>query len=601
MIKKIEKNLKREKKKIIRDTIISLSLFILILSFVGFVIGDDSETWPAFNVCCEKTDYGAWCQNTQEENCNEGYRKTPTSCDATSFCKLGCCVDTEEGLCMKNTPLKVCEVSSGTWLEDEECNVPQCDLGCCLLGNQASFITLTRCKKLSRVYGLETNFKPDVVNEAECILMANAQDKGACIFELDGEKFCKQTTRVECSSSGEREGNITGETEFKKDYLCSADKLGTICGPSTETTCVEGKDEVYFKDTCGNPANIYDANRVYSKDSSYWQKIVYKSDSCGYGNGNINSKSCGNCEYLEGSICGSGDSTYGDYNCRDLNCYKTQNGENYRNGESWCEFAGGERDNGLDPAGSRYFRHLCIHGEEVIEPCADFRNDVCIEEEFGPEYGNFREAACRPNRWTDCINQFTEEDCLNEDKRDCYWVKGVHYDGSKSQGEVQSLASQNSEKTSSGIIGGGYICLPNNPPGLEFWGEGNAKSVCSLGNSVQNVKFVKGIIGDKKCKENCGVLETSWIDTMNRVCISLGDCGAHVNFMGAYTDYGLAWKQNGVRKNIQTGMLYNIESEVYDAEVASEEITPSEEFSEINEGSESENTFNAGGDEFGGE
>jgi hypothetical protein len=24
--------------------------------------------------------------------------------------------------------------------------------------------------------------------------------------------------------------------------------------------CIDGKDEVYFKDSCGNPANIYDAN-----------------------------------------------------------------------------------------------------------------------------------------------------------------------------------------------------------------------------------------------------------------------------------------------------------------------------------------------------
>jgi len=537
-------------------------VLVLVLSLVSFVYAQEEAPWPTVNVCCEKTEIGAWCQNSKEENCVDGFRKTPTSCDGTSFCKLGCCVDSSEGLCMKNTPQKVCEISSGSWIDDKECNVEQCNLGCCVLGDQASFVTLTRCKRISRVYGLETNFKRDIVNEAECILVAHASDKGACVFESEGERTCRFTTRQECSSSGS-EGSAAGE--FWKDYLCSNDELATSCGPSRETVCLEGKDEVYFMDTCGNPANIYDANRIYEKDASYWQKIVPKSLSCGAGDGNVDSKSCGNCEYLQGSICGKGKAEYGDLNCKDLNCYDTQNGVDYKNGESWCEFAGVDSGDGLDSVGSRYFRHICIHGEEVIEPCADFRNEVCIEESMGSEYGNFNEAACRVNRWTDCIDQFTEKDCLNEDKRDCFWVKGAHYDGSGSRKEVKDLADSEEKKENVGILSGGHICLPKNPVGLEFWASGNSKEVCSLGNSKQVVKFEANLADlakkTKKCKENCEVLDTDWVDSMNRVCISLGDCGAHVNFVGEYTDDGIIWKQNGRRKNIQTGLLEGIEEE----------------------------------------
>src|SRR3990167_7856396 len=138
---------------------VMVSLFVILVG--GFIFAQQSSS----NVCCEKTMSGAWCQNTQEGQCDPAFRKTPTSCEATSFCKPGCCIDSQEGLCMENTPQKVCESSSGTWVDDEECNVPQCNLGCCILGDQASFVTLTRCKKLSSFYGLTTNFRKDINSE----------------------------------------------------------------------------------------------------------------------------------------------------------------------------------------------------------------------------------------------------------------------------------------------------------------------------------------------------------------------------------------------------------------------------------------------------
>ena len=39
-----------------------------------------------------------------------------------------------------------------------------------------------------------------------------------------------------------------------------------------ETTCIEGKDEVYFKDSCGNIANIYDSSKI--NDKGYWNKVI---------------------------------------------------------------------------------------------------------------------------------------------------------------------------------------------------------------------------------------------------------------------------------------------------------------------------------------
>jgi len=553
--------------KIKKEGILILGI-IIFMNLIVLVYADTN--WPSYNFCCEKTKTGAWCQNALESDCdvskdpetNYPFRATPTSCDSTSYCKLGCCINSAEGLCMENSPQRVCQISKGTWVEDNKCNVAQCTLGCCIIGDQASLVTLTRCKRLSAIYGLQTNFKKDITNEATCLMNAYSQDKGACVYEIESDKTCKFTTRQECTGTNSSLfSSNSSKTQFFKDYLCTADELGANCGPTTETMCLSGKDEVYFKDTCGNPANIYDSNRIYSKDPSYWKKVVPKALSCGYSasDANKNSKSCGNCNYITGSICGNGNPTYGNYICKDLNCYKTENGKSYRNGESWCVYEG-ETGNGNDLVGSRHFRHVCVQGEETIEPCADFRNEICTESQTSSTYGNFIEAACRVNRWSDCIDQYTEEDCLNGDKRDCLWMNGYLYDGSRTTSTNSSSFEKASTENATGqgiLMGGSGLCLPNYPPGLKFWDSSDAKTICSLGNSKQIVNYTTNIFGTKTCKDNCEVLQSEWAQDMNRVCTTLGDCGAYSNIAGKYTDGGYVWKSNGT---IMNGLMDNIKS-----------------------------------------
>ena len=128
-------------------------------------------------VCCEKTNNGAWCIQTSADKCdtsvddltNRELRVVPSSCDATSYCKSGVCYDPQQGICMENTPQRVCQEANGVWREGELDELPQCQLGCCGIGDQAAFVTQTRCKFLSNIYGLETNFRTDFANEFACI------------------------------------------------------------------------------------------------------------------------------------------------------------------------------------------------------------------------------------------------------------------------------------------------------------------------------------------------------------------------------------------------------------------------------------------------
>ncbi len=480
-----------EKKKILFEMILLFGIFIFSLTYIS-AVGEN-------NYCAEKTIGGAWCQDVPLNEVDQNYRSVPTSCEATSYCKLGTCVDSQEGTCMENTPQKVCEGSGnetggGVWFDSKVDEIPQCSLGCCLLGEQASFVTQTRCKQLSSLYGLETNYRTDIQSESTCIATATADVKGACVFEKDLKKTCKFTTKGEC-------GKIQGSgnsTEFREGYLCSAEALATNCGPSEKTTLVEGKDEVYFTDTCGNLANIYDANR--QKDKTYWEKVVKKLDSCGFGDGNANSATCGNCNYFLGSTgkeykrnVDSVAPEFGNYLCRDLSCeYK---GTNYKHGETWCSTSS---ENEKNLPGSRYNRLVCYNGEVSVEPCADFRQETCIQSEVN----NFKTAACRVNKWQDCVSQANQKDCENTDKRDCQWLSNK--------------------------------CAPKSAPGFNFWkGEGDAESLCSVANNNCIVKYEKSLLSNKfECVKNCECLGNGWAQQQNNLCVSLGDCGSSTNYLG---------------------------------------------------------------------
>ena len=561
--------------------ILASALFSLVL-LVSFVsaqtpTSNGTQTIAEPTYCCEKTTNGLFCQDAPLSQCSNAvnpatsaqFLKTPTACRSTSYCKPGTCYDSYEGTCISNTPRVVCNGNNGTWAE---ANPAQCNLGCCVLGDQAAFVPLVRCKRLSAFLGVETNYKSDITDEVSCILSVQNQDKGACVYTVDFEKTCKVTTRADCVGSS---GNGTTDKEFHKGKLCTAEELGTICGMTDKTTCLDGKEEVYFVDTCGNVANIYDSTKI--TDKNYWADILDKAESCNPNNANIGSTqaSCGNCNYPLGSYCRdsklAGESaTYGDNICADLNCYDTHNGNDYRHGESWCVFDDkGTTGKGNDAVGSRFYKHICNNGKEVLEQCADYRQEECIQDTLTASDGNpFYQAACRVNRWQDCIAQDEQIDCENPDRRDCYWKT---FDPSVKF----SLSYMTANVSSNGM------CLPKNSPGLEFWGESilattkqgpatysdyqfnsnqsavtngvstgsdngaEAEKICAIGNSQCIVTLQKGLFdSDWTCDEdeednNCQCLDSnslgvkaSWVAPHVEVCKSLGDCGPKVNWFG---------------------------------------------------------------------
>jgi len=520
----------------------------------------------------------------------------------------------------------VCTDEGGTWAAEKPA---ECNLGCCILGDQASFVPLVRCKRLSSFYSLETNWNSGIQNEALCVLTARAEENGACVFREDFETTCKMTKRSECvadrmlgggivddqeepeeeeseeeesseeeNEEGDEGGDVLespeeGDVEFHAGKLCTAPELGSICGPSEDTTCLPGREEVYFLDTCGNPANIYDGGKVRNV-GDYWTDILDKSESCHPDQANEFSQTCGNCNYLLGSYCGvdkSGKVTYGDNICISLNCESSEEtgGQDRLHGESWCGFdedrdftyqaveqnaftdmfdelfkealgnvqGGGMPDIGFFsagnvPVGSKFYRYLCSHGEVLVEPCADFRQEECIENNVA----GYSEAACRVNRWQDCTSIFKEIDCVNTDKRDCAWLPGMEYvlmGGAFSEGEEGGAGGTTVDQASMGNLGEQLkkfnsgerelgACIPKIPPGLKFWGETDeegetqndeAQTVCSQANAVCPVTYEKKLVGGSwECIENCQCIEEETHLKRAQLCMALGDCGPKTNIKG---------------------------------------------------------------------
>lgn len=244
---------------------------------------------------------------------------------------------------------------------------------------------------------------------------------------------------------------------------------------------------------------------------------------------------------------------------------------------------GGEHS--TDTPGSRHFRVICQYGERITSACDDNRNAICVETQtpqgvntdfidpdsvnndlqgffdslinnpgeilFG---GTYSQASCRPNRYAECYNYNPDQDearligMAGESSGKILEAKLDLTCGFDSDCFVKKvdLTDQSGDTFKFGI------CAPRYPPGSELsTEEGNQVAACNLGTKVCTAVFVKEESGpfgaavgavEWVCKSNCDCIEgdepdsaeasEEFIKEMNELCISLGDCGNHVNYVG---------------------------------------------------------------------
>lgn len=470
--------------------------------------------------CCLRDNNGAICQSYSSNVINEICPLNQIfqgKCEDSSICQIGCCIDSDEGTCATKSTKGACESRGGIWKNDQNCNIQECRKGCCVLNENVQYSTEIRCDKLSLIYGVdenEDNFR-QVSNELECLALAPeiAFENGACVFN-DGN--CKTTSLKDCANLG---------GDFNQGFLCSHPDLNTNCKKQDHIDCVDGKDEIYWFDSCGNRENIYSSD----KDAS-WSggKILNKAQSCNPNSANSNSPICGNCNYLLGSKCSAanvntGKIEDGNFICQDLSCGASQetDGEQRENGESWCVYDSyiGE---GKDTVGSRHWKRSCIDGKVQVEPCADFRGEICVQSDTDVgDDEKFSSAGCVINRAVECVN-------YNQDEK-----------------TVKEKCKENSHCQLTEVdVDSGFkfdVCTAKYPGGFDLIGENgravdSAKQLCSLANQKCTVIYVKKLFSGWECAANCDCETKKFSEEMNNLCIALGDCGSYINYIGEGTN-----------------------------------------------------------------
>lgn len=445
----------------------------------------------------------------------------PEKCEGESIsgeCELGCCFDSSEGLCTPKSTKQKCENEEGKWKEGEDCLTQNCQKGCCILGSNTQFVTEKRCGLLSSLYGFENpDFKQQIKTEPECLGFVESLIKGACVLD---DKRCIFSTETECKKLFGR---------FFSGLLCSANELGTSCQKQTSISCVEGKDEIYWFDSCGNKENIYEGGSQTAKDRSWNNgKILSKIESCNAGSSNAGSPTCGNCDYPESKCSetkiGETHVADGNYICKNINCGGKQNGE------SWCVYDS-LIGNGKDPVGSRHWKMMCVEGETKVEPCSDYRGQLCSESTVD----KFSMASCIVNEASECVtyNPMQELEEGNDDEKDkmvdiqenidkcnknkhCM-IKEVNLTRDGDDGENDNFAFK--------------MCVPQYPKGGNL-GDGLDDNLCSIANQECKVVYQKNFWGTWECIANCDCEKDKFAQQMNDICISLGDCGSYINHVG---------------------------------------------------------------------
>lgn len=506
----------------------------------------ENETWNNYPIstsasgagCCLLSEDGQICGTATPDNCVADSPFAEGSlCAETSFCEKGCCYDEASGVYDKNVLEATCP---NQWVKDPNCNVPGANLGCCVLGTETSFETQGQCEvdSLVRAIGDDNivDWRGDV-GESACLLLADSQKEGACVLQ---ERGCKFTNEADC---------LSYNGDFSEGTLCTSPSLNTSCIMTKQTKCVDGKDQVYFVDSCGNVANVYDSAKV--EDINYWDMVASPEELCGsddFENGNGGSTSCGNCNRFAGGICAPAgedgfDADVGEFYCKDTSCMFK--GESYKNGESWCVYDGAIGD-GNDVVGSRHWKYVCSQGTVQVEPCADYRNQICVQtNEFevalagyqgssgtGGTTVDFKNAACVANNWRECIN-------LNSDGKDA--MKECD-DALNCRVDTINIADKFKFD----------VCLPKYPGGFDLNNERyqqTAESLCGMASQTCTVVKAPNKWGGCHYVANENCLSEKFGQEMNDFCAGLGDCGGSTNIVGDWSGNYNIIGSPGLNKN----------------------------------------------------
>ncbi|MEK6816814.1 MAG: hypothetical protein AABY09_04325, partial [Nanoarchaeota archaeon] len=271
---------------LIKEKAVMMCYLIISLAFI-FSLAQATyaqATEEPVNACCEKTATGDTCIYTDASKCEtNGYKAAQfQTCEDTSFCRVGCCVNPDGGSCSRQTSKATCDEAGFEWNPTADCsNVKECVKGCCVLGGSScAYATEKKCGAILLDYPELTKDFRDAKSEMECSNICREADKGCCVKDPNSE--CIFTSRASCNMQ-----DGTGSQGFYTNTFCSNKYLACgQCTPHYKTDCLEGTEDAYWFDSCGNPEDI-----------------------------------ALDCDFATGSLCSKGED--GKAFCKEVNCGQT--------------------------------------------------------------------------------------------------------------------------------------------------------------------------------------------------------------------------------------------------------------------------------------
>ena len=409
------------------------------------------------NGCCLLTTAGDSCVYTTESNCAEDF-VNGALCENTDACRTGCCIS-EEG-CFEETADYTCSLNSGEFFDDQICSAFEtCQMTCCKVGSDYSFMNSGECQALIDEYGSDVVGSYSASDEAACEELEDQEQTGCCVTTSG----CSMGTQAECgSSSYNSEGFGFFENEYcdsVSSYLAEKDYVAKdycACEVSSEPVCDSDGLNIVEVDSCENYGEVVEA-------------CNFPDEICIENNG-VAECSLGSC-YFELSD--------------KLVPYNPLWQNNFRNLESRCLYEG-PAGNYQDLPGSRHYVTRCLAGEVVLEPCDDYREQVCVDN-YVDDFD-----------WAECVSNTVD-----------------------SEEELVATVPIGKDWDDSSLID---TC------GLDDVAVGAGRVNCYAVYGV-------GVIDQFwECDANCFCQRKPWAMLMAEYCKSRGDCGNDRNLLNQFTE-----------------------------------------------------------------
>ncbi|MEK6925781.1 MAG: hypothetical protein AABW50_00735 [Nanoarchaeota archaeon] len=457
--------------------------------------------------CCKKSSNGATCDNIPPNEIDQCENYAETSCNHVAECITGWCENLIDGTCDPNVPKILCNEETQRFSEGENMP-PQCLPKCCVIEDEARLRTEENCRFLS---GNDMDFRDEITTELECNEVFPQTDdinntplyQQDCIDSYFFNKFHRQP------QSGESwcvYDNIVGQMNSSNQFQVfndDDDEYETITHRRSVSSDPPGSE--HWRAFC--------FNGIVNEGDPYERLGVARNKICAEKKMNL-----GNQEFF-------------------IQAYDIPN-EAYS-----CLF-----NNPLQ----KQEDDKLVDDEDAVKKCQD--NVQCAVKEVDmTSSANYNIKICRA---VDTTNPESRLSCLRKNPLSIINSTESGTEIIDNNNKINECESDPRCRVDEGAVDEDNLkfkaCVPRYPQGNPPK-DNTPAQLCSFADVNCPVVYQKNGWGHWQCKINCNCEKPQFSMDMNDLCVSLGDCGSYINYIGQGTDNSYIIGQKGYKIDGDSG------------------------------------------------